>query len=155
MVENYFARSKATTSPKALLVPAMHSIDVMMERVSCQNQEADLIKLANEIIAATTLPIEIDQFTTPQAFIEMYAGDVVRLEYLGDLFAIAAWSGRMDLDDEEERKAMQNNMLGCASTCLTIARAVTKLNDLLIWFGHTHYMLVATVKGHACKYCLK
>lgn len=152
MVENYFQRSKATTSPKTLLIPAMHSIDIMMERVSYENQEADLVKLSNEIIALTGQPIEIDQLTTPQAFIEMFAGDVVRLEYLGDLFAIAAWSERLDLDDAEGRKAMLENMLWCSGTCLTICRAVTKLNDLLIWLGHTHYMLVATVKGHACKF---
>lgn len=161
-VQDYFDQNVAFMTPRELIVPyALPSMERTIASLSSTEESERMIELGTSIIAETTKPVTIDATTTPEAFMAIFAGGVIRLEYLGIIFAIACWSSLVNIGQGKKHQEFTSHLLRCSGACLETTRILAPMNDMLMWLNHHHYILVATEQGHSCvfewiltrKYC--
>lgn len=152
LTEKYYAHGISSITPRSLIAPSV---------LSCLDRGTALFKvgtpkerarpLSEMILQETAKPVVIEASMTPQIFMNIFSGDKIRLEYLGIIFAVAAWASQIEPAESDMQESSVQNMLYCSALCLRIAREVTTTNDMTLWLAHHYYILIASDKGHSSK----
>ncbi|KAJ4156053.1 hypothetical protein LMH87_001267 [Akanthomyces muscarius] len=150
LVAKYYGHGKSSLTPGCLIAPpVLCCLEKAVGMFKSGTREERARCLGEMILSETANPVVIDANTTPESFMGIFKDHAIRLEYLGIIFAIAAWAGQIEPDDSERRKSFVSSMLYCSGTCLRITREIATVNDMSLWLGHHYYILVATDKGHS------
>ena len=152
LVTTYYSASQASVIPSSLVSSALSSLTDTINAFGLFNgtvdDNAQLLRLSETVLCSTSAQINIDDSLTPSSFMGLYIGDTLRLEYLGIVFSVAARSCLIGLAvDGRQCDAFIRDMFSCSTTCLRLAREVTPVNDMLVWFGQDHLMLMACIEG--------
>lgn len=151
LVDKYYEHGNASLTPRRLIQPPVLScLEKAVKMVESGSHDRARC-LSEMILTETAKPAAIDASMNPERFMSIFTDEVIRLEYLGIIFAIAAFAQKMELNDSDRQQGFVSNMLYCSATCLRIARDVVTVNDMLLWLGHHYYILVAADKGHSSK----
>ncbi|OAA73006.1 Zn(2)-C6 fungal-type DNA-binding domain protein [Akanthomyces lecanii RCEF 1005] len=150
LVAKYYGHGKSSLTPGCLIAPpVLCCLEKAVGMFKSGTREERARCLGEMILSETAKPVVIDATTTPEKFMGIFKDYAIRLEYLGIIFAIAAWAGQIEPDNGERRKSFVSSMLYCSGTCLRITREIATVNDMSLWLGHHYYILVATDKGHS------
>lgn len=157
LVTTYYSASQASVIPSSLISSALPSLTETINAFNLFNGTADdnaeLLRLSEAVLCSTATQINIDASLTPSGFMGLYTGATLRLEYLGIVFSVAARSCLIGLArDTRQRDDFIQDMFSCSTTCLKLARKITPVNDMLVWFGQDHFMLTACVEGDSSKF---
>ncbi|TQV98509.1 fungal specific transcription factor [Cordyceps javanica] len=150
LVGKYYEHAKSSLTPRNLIAPSvLPCLERAVGLFDSGTHEERARSLSEAILSETAKPVRVDASMTSKTFMGIFADYTIRLEYLGIIFAIAAWAGQIDPNDGDRRRNFVSNMLYCSATCLRITREVATVNDMSLWLGHHYYILVATDKGHS------
>lgn len=154
LVAKYYGHGKSSLTPGCLIAPpVLCCLETAVAMFSSGTREERARRLGEVVLSETAKPVVIDAAMTPERFMAVFKDHAIRLEYLGIIFAIAAWAGQIEPDDCGRRSAFVSSMLYCSGTCLRVTREIATVNDMSLWLGHHYYILVATDKGHSSESC--
>lgn len=152
LVEEYCDQNIATMTPRDLIVPyALLCMERAISRLQLSLDLEHMVELGTIILTETVEPVTIDVTTAPQSFMSIFAGNAIRLEYLGIIFAIACWASLTEIGHGKKQQEFISHLLRCSSACLQITRRLALMNDMYMWLNHHHYILIATEQGHSCR----
>lgn len=155
LVSGYYARTPLALVPSQVIIPALSAVGNTLRQHGLSDSKPPdhqrCNRLAEAVLVATAAPITVTSSLAPGDYMSMFTADNVRVEFLGLVLSIAA---RACLQD---RKYWQNvpgvsvpDMFRASTTCLQLAREVAQVNDVLIWLGQDHAMLVSWLEGQKC-----
>ncbi|CEJ93317.1 hypothetical protein VHEMI08911 [[Torrubiella] hemipterigena] len=152
LVEDYYDQNIATMTPRNLIVPyALPCLERTIARLQSTVDSERMVELGTIILTETVKPVTIDTTTTPESCMNLFAGNAIRLEYLGIIFAIACWASLTEIGHGKKQQEFISHLLRCSSACLHITRRLAPMNDMYMWLNHHHYILIATEQGHSCE----
>jgi hypothetical protein len=156
LLTTYYSVSQASVIPSPMVLDALPSLFDCIASFNLFNSTADdrdqLSRLAENVLNSTSARINIKDSLSPSDFMGLYTGKNLRLEYIGIVLSVAARSCLIGLaKDGEQRDPLIRDIYRCSTTCLHLARELTPMNDILVWFSQDHLMLTACIEGYSSK----
>lgn len=154
----YYSASRASVIPGSLILCALPSLLDSITPFELFKDAADndlqLLRFSETVLCSTSARINITTSLSPSDFMSLYTRENLRLEYLGITFSVAARSCLIGLakDGEHQHNDFIRDMYHCSTTCLQLARDLTPINDMLVWFSQDHLMLTACIEGDSSKF---
>lgn len=147
-------------SPVATLIP-IDFIRSLKEYVPVDLQSpVECQRVARKISENSAQAIKADITLSARAFIALYAGESLRWEFLGLIFA---WAGRAAAEASTRSTdispppnfsgtAYAHHLLNCSDSCLSLHRPTAPISDMYIWCLYANLVLTSSEYGEGSQF---